>query len=286
MSAKKTITKCVGDPTYQHQAQNQGRSKSYTPYPDTIPIRKRPVLSANIDQYGVDPYFPAWKRADVNSGTRCSTYGMYLIEGERGPFVNKRMKYAGNTLDRCTVDAMVCGERAWKEQSPCSVNRAKYEHNRKLECRELTGYGRRLRILRLGFRRPIYPPHTPEMEALGLSKDLYQSIVISIDWMHTSMRPNKRCQDIYMIASPVPLRRTLFRDALMKVRDYTRRLNMSQRTIVWTIEKIPWLYDKGSKRNRTEWAFNARNAEDPLELLIQLERRGLIENSMSLGDGD
>jgi hypothetical protein len=91
-----------------------------------------------------------------------------LIEKERDPFVNKRVKYADATLSRDIVDALVRGDRAWKERFSSAVNRAKYEHNRKLECRKTVEHGLRL-----------------------------------------------------------------------------RGLNSSQRTIVWTIEKIPWVYDKG-----------------------------------------
>ncbi|KAL1792842.1 hypothetical protein ACET3X_009349 [Alternaria dauci] len=286
MSATTTTTDHVGNPDYQRGAQNRDRSKPYPLCPDAIPTHKRSILSASIDRYGVDPYFRAWMRASINSGTQCSTYGEYLIEKERDPFVNKRIKYADATLNRNIVDKMVRDDRTWKDRFPIAINRAKYDHNRKLECRKTAEHGSRLRILRFGFRHPIYPPHTPEMDVLGLSKDLYLSIITSIDRMHTSMRLNTKCPGMYMIASLNSVRRKGTEDAVMKLREYIRRLNASQRTIVWTIEKIPWVYDKGFGRNRTEWEISAWSAEDPLELLMQLERWGLIENRMSLDDED
>jgi hypothetical protein len=72
----------------------------------------------------------------------------------------------------------------------------------------------------------------------------------------------------------------------MKVSEYIRELNASQRHLVWTIEKIPGVYDRGLARDRTEWEISAWNGEDPLELLIQLERWGIIEKRLSLDDDD
>jgi hypothetical protein len=72
----------------------------------------------------------------------------------------------------------------------------------------------------------------------------------------------------------------------VKVSEYLRQLNASQRRIVFTIEKIPGVYDRGLARNRTEWEISAWNADDPLELLMQLEKWGIIENRLSLEEDD
>jgi hypothetical protein len=159
-----------------------------------------------------------------------------------------------------------------QKQSPRTVNRSKYDHNRKLECRKTTEQGSRLRILRFGFRHPIFPPHTPEMETLSLSRDAHQSIVADIDSIHTKVQLNTKCPGMYLLVSLNKVRRRSTKDALVRVTEYLRQLNASQRRIVWTIERIPVVYDKGFARNRTEWEISAWNAEDPLELLIQLEK--------------
>jgi hypothetical protein len=284
MSATET-TKCVGNSVCDH-TQNRDSSKPHALWPNAIPLRKRQILNANIDRYGFDPYFRAWMRANINSRTRCSTYAKYLVETEQNPLVNRRKRYADTTLNQDIVAALMRDDRAWNEQFPSTINRAKYEHNRRLECRKTTEQGSRLRIMRFGFRHPIYPPHTPEMEVLGLSKHAYQAILANFDRMHTSMRLNTRCPGMYVVASLNKVRRKGTEDALMKARSYIKRLNASQRELVWTIEKIPWVYDKGFGRNRAEWEISAWNAKDPLELLMQLERWGIIENRMTLDDED
>jgi hypothetical protein len=203
-------------------------------------------------------------RASINSRTRCSTYTKYLIEQEDDPFVNKRLKYTDNDSKRCPTETLV------QKQSPRTVNKSKYDHNRRLECRKTTEQGSRIRILRFGFRHPIFPPHTPEMETLGLSRDAYQSIVTDIDSIHTKVLLNTKCPGMYVLASLNKVRRRSTEDALIRVTKYLRQLNASQRRVVWTIGRIPGVYDKGFARNRTEWEISAWNAEDPLELLIQL----------------
>jgi hypothetical protein len=152
-------TTSTNGPTYNHQqSQYRDRSRPYTLWPNAIPSSKRHLLSPNIERYGVDPHFRAWMRASINSRTRCSTYTKYLIEQEDDPFVNKRLKYTDNDSKRCPTETLV------QKQSPRTVNKSKYDHNRRLECRKTTEQGSRIRILRFGFRHPIFPPHTPEME--------------------------------------------------------------------------------------------------------------------------
>ena len=91
---------------------------------------------------------------------------------------------------------------------------------------------------------------------------------------------------MYMVASLNMVRRRSTEDALTRVSDYLRQLNASQRRIVWTIEKIQGVYDKGFATNCTEWEISTWNAVDPLELLIQLEKWGIIEKRLSVDDED
>lgn len=286
-SQSETTTRTQISKYRHHTSQNRDRSRPWPLWPNAIPSRKRQVMSENADRYGVDPYFRAWMRANINSRTRSSTYAKYMIEQEDDPFVNKRLDYT-DTSSRGTLvwDVVTHGSRGWKEQFPSSVNRAKYEHNRKLECRRTIEHGSRLRILRFGFRHAIYPPHTPEMEELGLSKSAYQAIIATMADIHSKAQFCTKCPVSYLLSSLNKIRRRSTEDALMKVSEYIRELNASQRHLVWTIEKIPGVYDRGLARDRTEWEISAWNGEDPLELLIQLERWGIIEKRLSLDDDD
>ncbi|CAO2651074.1 Nn.00g093710.m01.CDS01 [Neocucurbitaria sp. VM-36] len=275
-------------PQHQHQqAQLRDRSKPSALWPNAIPSRKRPVMSANAERYGLDPYFRAWMRANINARTRSNTYAKYMIEQEDDPFVNKRLDYS-EPASRGTLvlDVMAKGTQAWKEQFPSAVNRAKYEHNRRLECRRTVEHGSRLRILRFGFRHAIYPPHTPEMSALGLTREAYQTIISNIDTIHTQSQLNTKRPMSYLMASLNKIRKRSTEDTLMKVSEYIRELNGPQRRIVWTIEKIPGVYDRGLARDRTEWEISAWNGEDPLELVLQLEKWGIIEKRLDVDDED
>ena len=68
--------------------------------------------------------------------------------------------------------------------------------------------------------------------------------------------------------------------------EYIRELNASQRRVVWTIEKIPGVYDRGLVRSANEWEVSAWNGEDPLELLLELERWGIVEKRLYVEDDD
>ncbi|KAJ4368905.1 hypothetical protein N0V83_005987 [Neocucurbitaria cava] len=273
---------------HQHrQAQLRDHSKPSALWPNAIPSSKRPVMSANAERYGVDPYFRAWMRANINSRTRTNTYAKYMIEQEDDPFVNKRLEY-NESASRGTLlwDVMAKGTQVWKEQSPSTVNRAKYEHNRKLECRKTIEHGSRLRLVRFGFRHAIYPPHTPEMSALGLTREAYQTIISKIDAIYTQSQLSTKRPMSYLMASLNKIRKRSTEDVLMKVSEYIRELNAAQRRIVWTIEKIPGVYDRGLARDRTEWEVSAWNGEDPLELVLQLEKWGIIEKRLDVDDED
>jgi hypothetical protein len=273
---------------YHHQtSQNRDRSRPWPLWPNAIPSRKRQAMHENADRYGADPFFRAYLRANINARTTSSTYAKYMIEQEDNPFVNRRLEYI-DTASRGALarDMITHGPKAWKEQFPSVVNRAKYQHNRRLECRKIVEQGSRLRILRFGFRYAIYPIHTPEMEELGLTKSRYQKIISDIADIHTNAQLYTKCPISYLLSSLNKIRRRSTEDALMKVNEYIRELNASQRRVVWTIEKIPGVYDRGLARDRTEWEISAWNGEDPLELLIELERWGIIEQRLNLEDDE
>jgi hypothetical protein len=273
---------------HRHQTyQNRDRSRPWPLWPNAVPSRKRQAMQANADRYGADPFFRAYLRANVNARTRSSTYVKYMIEQEDDPFVNRRLEYT-NAASRGALarDLITHGPKAWKEQFPSTVNRAKYHHNRRLECRKNVEQGSRLRILRFGFRYAIYPVHTPEMEELGLTKSRYQTIISDITDIHTSAQLYNRCPIPYLLSSLNKIRCRSTEDALMKVSEYIRELNASQRRVVWTIEKIPGVYDRGLARDRTEWEISAWNGEDSLELLIESERWGIIEQRLNLEDDE
>jgi hypothetical protein len=210
-----------------------------------------------------------------------------MIEQEDDPFVNRRLGYTdGCSRGALVWDVMTHGPKAWKEQFPSAVNRVKYEHNRKLECRRTIEQGSRLKLLRFGFRHALYPPHTPEMEELGLSEEQYQTIISTIGDIKASAQLCTKCPMSYVLSSLNKIRHRSTEDALMKVSEYIRQLNASQRRVVWTIEKIPGVYDRGLARDRTEWEISAWNGEDPLELLLELERWGIIEQRLSIEDNE
>lgn len=89
--------------------------------------------------------------------------------------------------------------------------------------------------------------------------------------MYTNVVWATKCPLSYMLSSVNKVRRRSTEDALMKVSEYIREFNASQRKVVWTIEIIPGVCDRGLARERTEWEISAWNGEDPLELLIELE---------------
>ncbi|KAF2036091.1 hypothetical protein EK21DRAFT_83805 [Setomelanomma holmii] len=286
-SLSETITRTQSSKYHHQTSQNRDRSMPWPLWPNAIPSRKRQVMNENADRYGVDPYFRAWMRANINSRTRSSTYAKYMIEHEDDPSIDRRLEYTDAFSRGALVWNVVAhGSRAYKDQFLSSVNRAKYEHNRRLECRKTIEHGSRLRILRFGFRHAIYPPHTPEMEELGLSGSAYQEILSNIADIHWRAQFATKCPVSYFLSSLNKFRRRSTEDALMKVSEYIRTLNASQRRVVWTIEKIPGVYDRGLARDGTEWEISAWNGEDPLELLIQLERWGIIEKRLSLEDDD
>jgi hypothetical protein len=275
-------------PVHHHQQLYlRDRTKPWPLWPNAIPSSKREAMNEHVGRYGVDPYFRAWMRANINSRTRCSSYAKYMIEREDNPFINTHLDYVTSPRRRRCPKALLAA-MLYGQDAHCSsaVNRAKYEHNRKLECRRTIEHGSRLRLASFGFRHSIYPPHTPEMEELGLTRGAYQTIISTIEKIRQNCRPNaKECLP-HLLASWRKLRRRSTEDALGYVSEYIRQVNAADRRIVWTIEKIPCVFDRGLGRDRREWEISIWNGEDPLELLIQLERWGIIEKKLSIDDDD
>lgn len=269
-----------------HISHNRNRSRPWPLWPNAIPSRNRQFMSDNADRYGLDPYFRAWMRANINSRTRSNTYTKYMIEQEDDPFVNRRLQYLDTVPRGITLLGMMTeGFHRLNHQQFCDINRANYEHNRRLECRKAVENGSRLRILRFGFRNAIYPPHNPEMEELGLTRDAYEAITAKIDDIDSGVAGTKNSMP-YLLSSWNRILRRGSEDALLKLNNYIRELNASQRHIVWTIEKLPGVYDRAFAKDQMEWEISAWNGEDPLELLIELERWGIIERRLSLDDDE
>lgn len=266
-----------------HQTQQRDRTRPYPFWPNSIPSRKRVMVSSHADRYGVDPYFRAWMRASINSSTTSTSYANYMIEQENNHYVNARLDYVPPPSRRKLLwSLLTAGLKKWKMQHPTTVNRSYYEHNRRLECRKMVERGSRLRLVRFGFRHPLHPPHTPEMEELGLTEESYQAIIDHIEGIKQQFQPNARDRLPRFFASWTKLYRASTEDALTKVSEYIRQLNAVDRRVVWTIEKIPGVYDRGFLRDKKEWEISAWNGEDPLELLIELERWGVIEKKLNI----
>ena len=272
---------------HHHQIQLKDCTRPWPLWPNAIPKQKRDVMNRHADRYGVDPYFRAYMRANVNSRTKSTSYAKYMIEQEDDPFINTHIGYVDSPSRNTSMKILLPGSyKNWRERYSVIVNRKSYEHNRRLECRKTAERGSRLRIARFGFKRPIYPPHTPEMEGLGLSKEKYHTIISKIDDIRRNHRSGKsRCGLGCMTWLRVK-RRVSTEEALTKVSEYVRQINTQDRRIVWTIEKIPRAYDRGFGRDGKEWEISAWNGEDALDLLIQLERYGIIEKKLDIGDDE
>ncbi|KAL5387610.1 hypothetical protein DPSP01_003405 [Paraphaeosphaeria sporulosa] len=267
---------------YHHQQlQFRDRTRPWPLWPNAIPSRKLEQMDANADRYGADPHFRAWIRAGINSRTKCTSYAKYMIEKDDNPFINTRLEYVNPPAGESLMMGLL--GMGSQDKSPGSVNRKYYEHNRRLECRKTIENGSRLRIVRFGFRNALHPPHTAEMEALGLTREKYDTIVRKIEDIRQSTK-TPYYSTFLNPCNKIRCRNTV--DALKKIGEYIRQINGEGRCVVWTIEKIPGVYDQGIGCDKQEWEISAWNCEDPLELLIQLERWGIIEKKLDLEDDD
>ena len=283
---------------HHHQLHLRDKSRPWPLWPNAIPTRKRALMDGNADRYGMDPYFRAWMRANINSRTTSTSYAKYMIEREDNPFVSTRLEYVISPPTRALLWQFFmkgCPLRASRRffskkyqeydrrraEYYGTTNRSRYEHNVRLECRKTVEHGSRLRLVRFSFRNPLYPPHNPEMGALGLTEEKYHRILSHI-------------QDIAKNAeegatSCAPRLRKMMRhrsaeEALTKVSEYIRSVNAQQRNVVWTIEKVPGAYETFFGTHLKEWEISVWNGEDPLELLLQLERWGIIEKRLDIDE--
>lgn len=272
---------------HHHQLQLRDRTKPWPLWPNAIPTTKRSLIDTNSDRYGADPYFRAYVRALVNSQTTSTSYAEYMVEREDDPFVNKRLEYIKSPSNAAPLWATLT--RATKRKSsnkPVATNRDRYENNRRLECRKTVEVGSRLRLARSAFRNPIFPPHTPEMDELGLSKNEYEKIIADIDDIRRKEKL-RSCAPKLIPGFAFPLvRHRSAEGALAKVSQYIRNLNAQNHKVVWTIETIPGVYASSLGSQGKEWEISAWNGEDPLELLLQLERWGIIEKRLDIDDDE
>jgi hypothetical protein len=275
----------LSDPSVPIHVRSQGfsrdRSRPLPLWPNAIPTSKRELIDTHVGRYAVDPYFREYMRANVDSRPNSASYAKYMIEREDNPFINTRLDYINSPSKKLLLKCLFTrAYKKWSELNTNVVNRDRYEHNRKLECRKTVELGSRLRILRFGFRHPLFPPHTPEMTELGFDQAKYEEIISHISSLRQHENPLK-CGARFMSFG----RHHRTEDSMAKVSEYIRKLNSDsvQSKVIWTIEKIPGVYD-GFLRSGKEWEISAWNAEDPLELLLQLEKWGVIEKKLDIDD--
>jgi hypothetical protein len=95
------------------------------------------------------------------------------------------------------------------------------------------------------------------MEELGLNEAAYHTITTDIADLHTALRCSTKCPVSYILSFVNKVRHWSTEDLLKKVSEYIRELNASQRRVVWTIEKICGVYNRGLRRNSNEWEISA-----------------------------
>lgn len=286
VSATATMAMTMNETNHltQEQPRFHDHSRLWPHWSNVVLLNKRLMRSADANPSGLNSHVQPWMKSNIRGKTKTAPLAPYIAGREHDACVDIKLEYVdsvsrGNTL----LDVLTGGNRASRLQSSGRTNKARYYHNRKSECRRTAEHGARLRIIRFGFRYSILPPHTPELEALGLTKDEYQLITSNFADIDKSQCKIK-CPITGLVLSLRRIRRRSAADTLTRLEEFVRKLNSQQRRIVWTIEKIPAVYDKGLVRDRTEWEISAWNSEDPLELLVQLEKWGLVEKRLSLED--
>jgi len=116
------------------------------------------------------------------------------------------------------------------------------------------------------------------MAELGLTKKMYDKILNDID----DIRKNESVVEYAPALCRFSLhRRRTSGETLAKVSEYIRKLNAQQGKVIWTIEKIPGVYD-GFLNRRKEGEISVWSGEDPLDLLVHLERWGIIEKRFDI----
>ncbi|KAF2499641.1 hypothetical protein BU16DRAFT_524108 [Lophium mytilinum] len=150
------------------------------------------------------------------------------------------------------------------------INRKVYEHNRVLEARRNVEIGSRLRLVRFAFTDPIWPSHNQEMQDLGLTAEVYYDTLHHIE----SIRQNSKSKRAFF-GKKKPVE-----DAVPAVLDFLKVVNLLRHQqgskVIWTIEGIP--------AGKGLYEISLWDQSDPLELLVQLEKHGVIEKKRFFDD--
>lgn len=265
------------DPFAKYIGLQRDPSRPFPLWPNAIPTSKRELIDKHLCRYSIDPFFREFMRANVDSHANKCSFAKWMIEREDDPFINTHLEYAKSPSTTQLLLKYIVG--IYKKNSKTNtnaVNRKRYEHNRRLENRKTVELGSRLRILRFSFRHPIIPPHSPEMTELDLDEAKYEAVTSHIQTIIEHENPLDCGARLFTFG-----RHRSTEDCVVKVSEYIRKLNASQSKIIWTIEKIPAVYD-GFFNSGSEWEISAWNAEEPLALLLQLEKWGVIEKKFDV----
>jgi hypothetical protein len=231
-------------------------------WPNAIPSSKRCAMAEGAEHYGANPYFRAWMRASLDSRTTCGTYNEHMLDKEENSVLNERL---GNL------------ESPASSAPAGTTTRARYQHNRQLEFRWSIENGSRSRLIQFSSCIKVRPPHNPELDEFGLSKDDFEAVIARVDEIVSAR-----------METPQPLRTSVSsvlckfcdcrnNDVILKLRRFIRKLNAAQRRIVWTLETIV-----DTCGDHIDWEISAWNGEDSLELLIELERWGIVERRLDV----
>lgn len=226
-------------------------------WPNAIPSSKRRIMAANAERYGVDPYFRDWLRASFESRVTCGTYDEYLAEIRRRSFVTERSE----EIERLPRHALAA---------------PKYLHSRQRELRRSIERGFRFRLLSFGGSSHAFPPHNAELDDMGLSKAAYETVVARVGQITRGRKvtTHSPCRCVSSFIRKACLRRQ--HAMFLELQEYLRELNSAQRHIVWTVETI-----SDACGDHSGWNISAWNGEDPLELLMELERCNIVEKRLT-----
>lgn len=231
-------------------------------WPNAIPSSKRRAMAENAEYYGTNPYFRAWMRASLDSRTTCGTYNEYMLNNNHHSILEERPGSLENPMSSAPTG---------------TTSRARYQHNRQLEFRWSIENGSRSRLIRFSSCIKVRPPHNPELDEFGLSKDDVEAVIARVDEIVSAR-----------METPQPLRTSVSsvlckfcdcrnNDVILKLRRFIRKLNAAQRRIVWTLETIV-----DNRGDHIDWEISAWNGQDSLELLIELERWGIVEKRLDV----
>jgi hypothetical protein len=198
-------------------------------------------------------------RASLDSRTTCGTYNEYTLDKEQYFFLKERLRNLESPASSAPAG---------------TTTRARYQHNWQLEFCWSIENGSRSRLIRFSSSIKV---HNLELEEFGLSKDDFEAVIARVDEIVSAR-----------METPQPLRTSVFsvlckfcdcrnNDVILKLRRFIRKLNAAQRRIVWTLETIV-----DTRGDHIDWEISAWNGEDSLELLIELERWGIVEKRLDV----